>query len=254
MRDFIVNIIKAIFRLKNIYHLLFPIFLTVVVIFFIFYNPESSNKTFSIELYNYFFGVGRVFIVAIASSLIAFILGFLISFIPIKSIKKIFVNFFMFPSWIYLFIFFGFGTKISLGYVIVIFGFLKSYSFYVIASQEMKRMEEQYFISSLKAVGVKKWRIVFFHMLPNVVFPMFIEIFEAVIWIIEGEFILSFSGITQLYGDNLTVGEIIKNLVMSDKILHFVVILSLFFMFLLELRYFFQKIRGTFEKFIEKTS
>jgi hypothetical protein len=83
---------------------------------------------------------------------------------------------------------------------------------------------------------------------------MFIEIFEAVIWIIEGEFILSFSGITQLYGDNLTVGEIIKNLVMSDKILHFVVILSLFFMFLLELRYFFQKIRGTFEKFIEKTS
>ncbi|MBN2694872.1 hypothetical protein JXR93_09440 [bacterium] len=254
MRDFIVGIIKASFKLKNIYHILFPIFLIVIIGFFIFYNPFLSlDNSFRQELYNYFFAIGRVFIIAILSSLFALIFGFLISFLPLKITKRVFTNFFIFPIWIYLFLFFGIGVKFSITYVIIIFGFLKSYSFYVIASQEMSRMYEQHFISSLKAVGVKRWRIFIFHMLPNIIFPLFIEIFESVIWIIEGEFILSFSGVSSVYYDGVTTGGIIRDFIINNKISYFVIILSLFFMFLLELRYFFQKIRSNFERFIEKT-
>lgn len=221
-----------------LFKIIYIIAVITILIYFIFDYKEITN--FGTLLFANIFSVGRIMFIALLSNAFALSIGFILGSFYLLNISKPFEIFlgelFLIPQIIYYFVIFKIYNNLSIPKIIFVFAIINSYYFFKITIEKIKEMEQKEFIYSLYSIGLSKFKISTKHIFPNLSGYLFIQFKSSVIFTIITEFVLTVSGLVNIYKSELSTGDII-NKYFKINLLYFVVSITIFTLFILGLVY-----------------
>jgi len=221
-----------------LFKIIYIIAVITILIYFIFDYKEITN--FATLLFANIFSVGRIMFIALLSNAFALSIGFILGSFYLLNISKPFEIFlgelFLIPQIIYYFVIFKIYNNLSIPKIIFVFAIINSYYFFKITIEKIKEMEQKEFIYSLYSIGLSKFKISTKHIFPNLSGYLFIQFKSSVIFTIITEFVLTVSGLVNIYKSELSIGNIV-NKYFKINILYFVVSITIFTLFILGLVY-----------------
>ncbi len=221
-----------------LFKIIYIIAVITILIYFIFDYKEITN--FGTLLFANIFSTGRIMFIALLSNAFALSIGFILGSFYLLNISKPFEIFlgelFLIPQIIYYFVIFKIYNNLSIPKIIFVFAIINSYYFFKITIEKIKEMEQKEFIYSLYSIGLSKFKISTKHIFPNLSGYLFIQFKSSVIFTIITEFVLTVSGLVNIYKSELSIGNIV-NKYFKINILYFVVSITIFTLFILGLVY-----------------
>ncbi len=235
-------------RLKRWHHLLFFLFVITIILYYLIGDYPATNRALLPLTVAY--TSGRILLIAIVSSSLALIGGFIIGILHLLPIFKWFHTtikaLFYFPTSIYAFLFFSMTPLHTPLSILLIFALLRLYPVMVTLSKELKKLKQEHYIIQLTALGVSPFRIILIHILPEAISPLFLEFLHSIIWIVGMELLVTVTGILHFYPSEPTLGYLIfHSLQQGDH--HRLLFFTLYFtLFYVELKYMTQVLRFHF--------
>ncbi len=247
---------KLLFNIKFLtnHSLIFYPFLGFIIIYFLISDySTTSNNTISYN--NIIYSLGQSILLSISVAFISMLVGIILILINLtkstKFVKTILDNIFIFPEILYIFILLFLFSPIDIFEFIIILSIIRGYSFSSTLTVEIGEIENKEFINALYSMGLRRFEIIRRHILPIITIPVIIFFLETITWFIVIEFLISFTGIIQIY-KNPALGTMINTFIHNKNYGDLYIIVIILYLFVFELSYIVNNIKVKFEVLFKK--